>query len=102
MNLRKEAQGRECQIRISGVCNKNRETVVLCHLNAKRLLGVGMGQKVPDEFGAYGCSACHDVVDGRIDSREYDMDEILILFYQGVFRTQKLLMDEDKLWNSQA
>lgn len=30
-NLRKEARGRECQIRIPGVCNGNPETVVLTH-----------------------------------------------------------------------
>jgi hypothetical protein len=59
-NLRKEAKGRECQIRIPGICNNDRGTVVLCHLNNKRLFGVGVGQKVPDLFGAWGCSACHD------------------------------------------
>ncbi len=28
-NLRKEARGRECQVRIYGVCNGNPETTVL-------------------------------------------------------------------------
>ena len=30
-NLRKEARGRECQVRIYGVCNGNPETTVLAH-----------------------------------------------------------------------
>ena len=97
MNLRKEAKGKECQIRIPGVCNGNSETVVLCHLNQKALLGVGMGQKVPDEFGAWGCSNCHDVVDGRVNLDIYTHDEVLIMFYEGVFRTQKILLDEGLL-----
>lgn len=28
-NLRKEAKGRECQVRLPGICNGNNETVVL-------------------------------------------------------------------------
>ena len=101
MNLRKEAKGRECQIRIPGVCNGNSETVVLCHLNNKRLFGVGTGQKVPDMFGAHGCSACHEVVD--VDLRFHDgngwkdEEQTRLLFYEGVFRTQNILLKEGKL-----
>lgn len=96
MNLRCEAKGRECQIRIPGVCNKDRDTVVLAHLNNKRLFGVGVGQKVPDLFGAWACKACHDVVDGRTDcgflrSQQKEM------FYDGVFRTQNVLLKEGKI-----
>ena len=101
INLRKEARGRECQIRIPGVCNGNSETVVLCHLNNKRLFGVGTGQKVPDMFGAWGCSACHDVVDGRRKWTYKDTwiseDEIRFTFYEGVFRTMNILLNEGKL-----
>jgi hypothetical protein len=96
MNLRKEARGRECQIRIPTICNGNSETVVLCHLNNKRLFGVGTGQKVPDIFGAWGCSACHDAVDGRKDGLYYS-DQAIIMFYEGVFRTQNILLSEDKM-----
>jgi hypothetical protein len=94
INLRKEARGRECQIRIPGVCNGNSETVVLCHLNNKRLFGVGTGQKVPDMFGAWGCNSCHDVVDGRVEVQEM---MTTMMFYEGVFRTQNILLSEDKL-----
>lgn len=97
MNLRKLAKGRECQIRIPGVCSGNKNTVVLCHLNNKRLFGVGTGQKVPDIFGAWGCGACHDVVDHRKiihTEQDWTLGEILQMFYEGVFRTQNILLKE--------
>ena len=96
INLRKEAKGRECQIRIETVCNKDRETVVLAHLNNKRLFGVGVGQKVPDLFGAWACSACHDLVDGR-DGGNWAGTLIETAFYEGVFRTQNILLNEGKI-----
>ena len=97
INLRKEAKGRECQIRIPGVCNGNNETVVLCHLNNKRLFGVGTGQKVPDMFGAWACSACHDHVDGRGNISLHDKFTKDLLHMEGVFRTQNVLLSENKL-----
>jgi len=59
--LRKSARGEECTLQIHPYCNGNPETVVLCHLPSDS----GMGQKSPDWWAAYGCSACHDVIDGR-------------------------------------
>ena len=98
INLRNEAKGRECCVRIPSVCNGKRETVVLAHLNNKRLFGVGVGQKVPDMFGAWACSACHDAVDGRRTTEPYIRPEYLkVLFYEGLFRTQKILLDEGKI-----
>ena len=100
-NLRKEAKGRDCQIRLQG-CNHDTSTTVLCHLNTKLLFGGGLGLKVPDIFGAWGCSRCHDLVDGRagnsMKSQSYvPLDERVIAFYEGVFRTQKILLDEGKI-----
>jgi hypothetical protein len=86
--LRKSAKGRECQIRIPGVCNGNPETVVLCHLP-----GGGMGAKSHDMFGAFGCHACHDVVDYRVIS-EWHAKTIELWFIQGVFRTQQIWLEE--------
>jgi hypothetical protein len=98
MNLRKEAQGRECQIRIPSICNGNPETVVLAHLNNKRLFGVGTGQKVPDIFGAWACSACHDAVDGRYKGyTDYHYKDMERLHSEGVFRTQSILLEEGKI-----
>jgi hypothetical protein len=95
--LRQEAKGRECQVRIPGVCNGNSETVVLAHLNNKRLFGAGTGQKVPDIFGAWACSACHDAVDCRVRLFDKDTCQAAILHYEGVFRTQNILLKEGKI-----
>ncbi len=95
-NLRNEAKGRECQVRLPNICNGNSETVVLAHLNNKTLFGVGVGQKVPDIFGAWACSACHDLVDGRMAGNiRGTLWETA--FYHGVFRTQNILLKEGKI-----
>ena len=41
-NLRKEARGRECQVRIYGVCNGKPETTVLAHYRMSGICGTGM------------------------------------------------------------
>lgn len=62
--IRDSARDEACQVRIPGACNFDRATTVWSHVP---LLagGRGMGLKAIDECGAYCCSACHDVVDGR-------------------------------------
>ena len=89
--LRKSAQGRDCQIRIPGVCNGNPETTVLAHLN-----GGGIGRKQPDLFGAFACSDCHDWVDGRrhISNHPAEAMDRKIVHLEGVIRTQQLWLDE--------
>ena len=88
--LRKEARGRDCQIRAPG-CNFNPETTVLAHLP-----GGGMGAKVDDRHGAWACSHCHDFVDGRI-SADVEPDERKLYMLEGVIRTQEILIQEGKL-----
>ena len=83
----KSARGQECQIRIPGVCNHNPETTVLCHLS-----GGGMGAKVPDIHGAYGCSSCHDVIDFRV-GYGWTCDQIRLAHHEGVIRTQNLMIE---------
>jgi hypothetical protein len=85
MNLRKEAKGRGCMVRIPKVCNFNSETVVLAHI---RLAGVsGMGMKSPDLIGAWACSACHDEIDGRTRKSGLSRDELRLAHYDGMVRT---------------
>lgn len=62
--IRRSARGEDCTMRIPGVCNHDPATTVLCHSN-DLADGKGMGLKAPDTEAAYGCSACHDVLDGR-------------------------------------
>ncbi|WP_099133224.1 DUF1364 domain-containing protein [Xenorhabdus ehlersii] len=92
-NLRKEARGRECQVRIPGICNGNSETVVLAHY---RMAGIcGMGMKPPDLFGAWACSCCHDEIDRRTSLTETDYAHMAHL--EGVIRTQSILLSEGKI-----
>ena len=92
MNLRKWAKGKECQIRIPGVCNRDHTTTVLCHI---RLAGLtGWALKAPDELAAIGCSSCHDMADGRIEHPSWIKGEVKLMFYEGVFRTQAMWLKE--------
>ena len=61
--IRKAARGQECTLRLPG-CNWNPETTVLCHDN-RLSSGKGMGLKAPDSAAVFGCSSCHDMLDGR-------------------------------------
>ena len=88
INLRKMANGRDCEIRIPGVCNGNPYTTVLCHLP-----GGGMGYKQHDLLAAYGCSSCHDEVDGRT-MKIVDRTKLRLWFMDGVIRTQQILIRE--------
>lgn len=84
MNLRNYARGMPCMIRIPGVCNRNPETTVLCHL---RMTGIsGMGLKANDLLAAWGCSDCHRYVDTHgIDGRT--------ALLEGMARTQAHLLE---------
>jgi hypothetical protein len=84
--LTRYARGRDCQIRLPGICNGDSATVVLAHY---RLPGIsGMGIKPPSLIGAWACFACHSVVD-RDKS-----DAVQLAFAHGVFRTQYQLLRE--------
>ena len=93
--ITKSARGQDCQVRIPGVCNFNPETTVLAHLN-----GGGMGMKAPDWQGAYCCSACHDVLDGRVSPERREVrwgDSMRLMHLEGVIRTQALLFEQGLL-----
>jgi len=63
--IRKAARGEDCTIRLPGICNGDPATTVLCHSNSLAD-GKGMGLKAPDTAAAFGCSACHAVLDGHL------------------------------------
>lgn len=88
--LTKSARGRDCQVRIPGICNGNPETTVLAHY---RLAGTcGMGIKPHDMLGAWACSSCHDEIDRR--TRRIDADSAALAHLEGVIRTQAILLKE--------
>ena len=86
--IRQSAKGEDCQVRLVGVCNGNPKTTVFAHLG-----GGGMGTKMPDLFGSYCCSSCHDVIDGRRHTT-MSPDEIKLDFYDGMVRTQLILIEK--------
>lgn len=90
--ITKSARMEDCTIRIPGVCNFNQETTIFAHLPGVRF-GHGMAHKVLNMFGAYSCSSCHDLVDGRTRS-DYTTDQIRIMHLDGVIETQMRLIEK--------
>ncbi|MGX8941583.1 DUF1364 domain-containing protein [Symbiopectobacterium sp. Eva_TO] len=91
--LRKAAQGRECRVKIPGICNGNSGTVVLAHYRMAGLCGTGM--KPDDLFGAWACSGCHDEIDRR--TRITDAEYARLHHLEGIIRTQSVLLEEGKI-----
>ena len=76
MNLREFAKGKDCQVRIPGVCSFNPEETVLAHI---RRGGVGgMGSKPADIIGVHSCARCHDVLDSRVPYPKEHLDTYIL------------------------
>lgn len=90
IHLRDSARGQPCLVRLPGICNHDPATTVLAHLN-----GGGMGTKKSDLQGAFCCSDCHDVIDGRVSKRGtgFSNEEIELMHRQAVERTQQHWLD---------
>ena len=89
--LRESARGEICQMQ-SPVCNRNPETVVLCHINSHRY-GKGIGIKADDLAGFYGCSSCHDLFDGRLKT-DIDRNKIENMALHAVVLTHLRMRDK--------
>lgn len=61
-HYREMARGRECMIKLPGVCCRNPETTVLAHSN-QGIHGKGMGLKSGDQYGVWACFTCHQWLD---------------------------------------
>jgi len=91
--LTQSAKGQRCTLRIPGVCRFDDSTTVLCHAPSHVK---GAAQKSSDEWSAYGCSHCHDWVDGKA-SYKPSKEEVKLAFFDAIsetqtkFRQQKLL-----------
>ena len=90
IKITKSANGEHCTIRLPGICNHNPDTVVFCHINGIRH-GHGVGVKT--HFGAYGCSSCHDAIDGRVKT-QYQAVELKNALYEAVLETLSKLIDK--------
>jgi len=91
-NLRDSARGRECQVRIPSVCNRNNETVVLAHIG-----GAGMALKSNDIHGSFCCSSCHDEIDARTHKSYFTKDQLKLMHYDGMKRTQEIWIKEEMI-----
>ncbi|WP_261095129.1 DUF1364 domain-containing protein [Serratia quinivorans] len=85
--LRDSARGQSCTLQIPGICNGNPETTVLCHLPSQTH---GMGYKGDDFWAVFGCSDCHDVIDGRVVYDWYKQEKEAIIL--------SALHDTFKIW----
>ena len=56
------SRGQECTFRIPGICDRNTETVVPCHIRDRH---TGGATKASDISIANGCFSCHALMDGR-------------------------------------
>lgn len=90
-DLTKLARGQPCLIRVPTVCSGNPETTVACHV---RMIGLsGAGTKAKDLLIAFGCYACHVVVDGHQKS-SYSYAERRQMLLEGMARTQAWLAEQ--------
>lgn len=89
--IRQSARLQECQVRIPNICSFDETETILAHKN-----GGGMAMKSDDLHGSYCCHLCHAEIDSIYGKRksEFTDDEILIMFYEGIFRTQLILIDK--------
>ena len=80
---------RSCSVRLSG-CTNARETVVFAHAPS---VSKGLGLKSPDWWGAFACSHCHDILDGRSGNLVTSQNAWMAAIHE----TQKILFDEGYL-----
>lgn len=78
--LRASARGQRCCFEIPGICSRDPEQTVLCHIRDE---GKGMGNKANDWSGAFGCLSCHTAIDLHWLSKE---DELFYML-RGLQRT---------------
>lgn len=87
--LTKYAKGKPCLIRVPGYCTFVDEETVPCHVPLAGYHGTGL--KMPDLFIAFGCRACHAIVDRR-EHTDLDRDYVRTLQLEGMIRTQHYIL----------
>ncbi|MDT6962943.1 MULTISPECIES: nuclease domain-containing protein [Cupriavidus] len=77
--IRKSANGKDCQVRIAGVCTFDPTHTIWSHYRGSAG-GKGLSIKALDLCGAYACTACDAVYDGQrprppgMTKEEVDLD----------------------------
>ena len=98
------AKGKTCQVRISsevhGMPCATDDTTVLGHFTMAGYKAMGSRQSsLPDLCGAWICSRCHDIVDGRVPSPDHTRNQIQLWHAEGVMRTLDALVKAGVLPN---
>jgi len=95
VNLRKEARGKPCMVRLPG-CDGGGETTVLAHKRTKWNAGVGMK---PDDFiyGAWACFHCHNTIDFRVPMPGLSRVQISDAHSDAIQRTQEALIKSGRV-----
>lgn len=88
--LRDSARNQDCTLRLVGVCNFNDETTILCHVGVM----AGMGTKSSDNMAVFGCSSCHDVIDGKTSYSVTDNPDIHHDIIRAIGETQQIWIDK--------
>lgn len=88
--ITQSAKNQPCTVRLPFVCNHDESTTVFAHISGVRH-GHGMGIKT--QFGAYACSSCHDVLDGRAKTG-YTREYVKLAHLEGVIETMSILIEE--------
>lgn len=83
--IRKSARGAMCMARLPGVCNFDNSTTVAAHIRVASLCGIGI--KPSDILTIRACSACHDVIDGRVQKKGLDKREVNTYVLEALCRT---------------
>jgi hypothetical protein len=87
--LRESARGEHCTLEVAGVCGYDPSTVVLAHI---RIPGTGVARKPHDLHGCYACSRCHDVLDRRVLSHEFEQNRWFYIA-RGIMRTHERMLE---------
>ena len=92
--IRDSARGQDCTANIVSVCNYDIDTTVFGHFGEPDEKGQSL--KPDDTSGAYLCSCCHDVLDGRVPYN-FELGERLWYWFRSCRRTWKLLIENGVL-----
>jgi hypothetical protein len=86
------ARGRECLLRLPGVCCGDAAKTVWAHSNSSRH-GKGGALKAHDVFGCYACYDCHMVFDGQY-ARPAGLTKAMVerLFAVAMVKSQSILI----------
>lgn len=86
---RQSAKGESCTLQLENICNHNCETTVLCHVSPPHY--GKMGGKESNLHSVYGCSDCHDAIDGRTNHNLTD-GQLAIELFRAMYLTQLMAL----------